>query len=269
MKIYSNHISSNEIYKKFYDLNHINMSVFVDYTPQNISELSEINFISLQEPNEYFGMHDWVIKNNKMFSAILTWSDKILNTCENSIFLPFGHTWFKKEQYEKNINKEFNVAHLRGRLYKTYGHTLRYELFDRQSEIKMKKTFYDVYGDRYNIEEARIGKEYVFGSSQFNIAIENTQHNGYFTEKIIDCFLLKSIPIYWGCSNIDEFFDINGIITFTSVDDVIRKINNLNENYYNQRLDCINKNYELALKYIDYIDNIKQKIVEILKNNNL
>ena len=103
----------------------------------------------------------------------------------------------------------------------------------------------------------------------FGVAIENTQHNGYFTEKIIDCFLQKTIPIYWGCSNIGEFFNIDGIITFTSVDNAIIQINNLDEDYYNTCLEAINENYKLAIQYINYPKNIKDKVLEIFQFNNL
>jgi hypothetical protein len=103
----------------------------------------------------------------------------------------------------------------------------------------------------------------------FGVAIENTQHNGYFTEKILDCFLQKTIPIYWGCSDINEMFNENGIITFTSIDDLIRKVNKLDETYYKDRLDVIDENYNLALQYINYQQNICDKITEVFKFNNL
>jgi hypothetical protein len=38
------------------------------------------------------------------------------------VFLPFGSTWLKEEQYKKNHNKKFQISHLRGNLLKTYGH---------------------------------------------------------------------------------------------------------------------------------------------------
>jgi len=40
----------------------------------------------------------------------------------------------------------------------------------------------------------------------YSIAIENSSQEGYWTEKIADCFLAWTIPIYWGCPNIFEFF---------------------------------------------------------------
>ena len=171
MKLFINHFSKDNFEKKLNNLKHIDFSLFIDSIPETQENLSSINIIVLQEPNEYFGYHDWVIKNKNLFSFILTWDDKVLNNCENAIFLPFGHTWFKKDQYEKQHDKNFQVSHLRGNLLKTYGHSLRYELLDRQNEIKIPKKFFDVYGDRYNIENARIGKEEVFGDSMFGIAI--------------------------------------------------------------------------------------------------
>jgi hypothetical protein len=101
----------------------------------------------------------------------------------------------------------------------------------------------------------------------FGVAIENTQHNGYFTEKILDCFLQKTIPIYWGCSDITDVFDPKGIITFTSVDDAIRKINKLDKEYYWSRQSVIDENYSRALQYVDYEQNVYNKIEEIFKFN--
>ena len=74
-------------------------SLFVDEIPQKQDDFSSINIIVLAEPNEYFNLHDWTIQNKNMFQAILTWNDKILNTCDNSLFFPFGQTWFKPDQY--------------------------------------------------------------------------------------------------------------------------------------------------------------------------
>lgn len=99
--------------------------------------------------------------------------------------------------------------------------------------------------------------------------VENTSSRGYFTEKILDCFLLKTIPIYWGCSNIGDFFDIRGIIPFNNVDDLVYISNNLNEDYYNSKKEIIDKNWKLALEYVHYEQNISNTIVNIFKHNNL
>jgi hypothetical protein len=269
MKIKANHFTKESFKKRFDALKHIDFSLFVDAVPESQEELSPINIMVLQEPNEYFGYHDWAIENKDLFSFILTWDDKVINNCDNASLLHFGHTWFKPDQYAEDKVKKFEVTHLRGNLLKTYGQSLRHELLDRQNEILVPKNFYDVYGDRYNIEDARLGKEKLFGNSMFGVAIENTQHNGYFTEKILDCFLQKTIPIYWGCSDIADVFDPKGIITFTSVDDAIRKINKLDKEYYWSRQTIIDENYQKALQYVDYEQNVYNKIEEIFRFNKI
>lgn len=41
---------------------------------------------------------------------------------------------------------------------------------------------------------------------RYSLAFENSSHENYFTEKLIDCFLCWSKPIYWGCPNILKYF---------------------------------------------------------------
>ena len=146
---------------------------------------------------------------------------------------------------------------------------MRHEILNRKNELKTPTKFFESYGDRYNIEEARIGKEEVFGDSQYGIAIENFSHRGFFTEKILDCFLLKTIPFYWGCSNIGDYFNTEGIIVFDNVDDFIYKANQLDEKYYESKKEIIDKNWKLALDYVDYEQNIVNTITQILRHNKL
>jgi len=110
----------------------------------------------------------------------------------------------------------------------------------------------------------------VFSKSQYGVAIENTQHRGYFTEKILDLFLLKTIPIYWGCSNIKDFFNPQGIIYITSIDEAIYKLNNiLDADYYNKVLPAIEENHKKALQYVDYEQSIVDYITKVFTENEI
>jgi hypothetical protein len=269
MKLFINHFEKSSFESKLSHLKHLDFTLFVDYIPQSQEDLSPINILVLQEPNEYFGLHDYAIQNQHLFSFILTWSDRVLNNCENALFLPFGSTWLKPEQYEKEYSKKFQVSHVRGNLLKTYGHTLRFEYHDRSHELQIPHKSWEVAGIREQIETCAVAKCELFGDAQYGVCIENTSHRGYFTEKIMEMFLFKTIPIYWGCSNITDFFRPEGIITFTSVDDAIHKINQLDEEYYWSRQSVIDENHQKALQYINYEQNIINKITEIFKLNNL
>ena len=269
MKLKIKHFDVKVFEKIFEPFKDINFSLFVDDIPQSFDELSDINILVLQEPNEYFGLHDWAIQNQSQFHAILTWDDKVLNNCENSMLLPFGHTWFLPEQYNQNYKKELKITHLCGSLNKTYGHSLRHELLARKNEIQMPTKFFDTYGDRHNLDDARKCKVEVFSDGMFGVAIENTHHRNYFTEKILDLFLLKSIPIYWGCNNIGDYFNPKGIIKVNSVDDIIWAANNINEGLYENCKEAIEENWNTAKDFVYYEQNIFNEVKGIFKFNNI
>ena len=271
MYLKSRFIVESRFEKIFSDkLKNINFSFFYDYTP-SFEELNinPINIIAHAEPNEYFGHHDWIIQNKDSFSVILTWSDKVLNNCKNAMFLPYCETWLKPEQYEKNYEKKFQVSHVRGNLLKTYGHTYRFEYHNRTNELIIPHKSWETAGIREIEATCAEAKCELFGDAQFGVIIENTSHRNYFSEKIIEMFLLKTIPVYWGCSNIGDFFNIDGIITINNIDDAIFKLNQLNKNYYNSKISAIEENYKLALQYINYEKHVNNKITEIFKLNNI
>jgi hypothetical protein len=270
MKLYTAHFPEKIFTDLLKEVEHIDFSLFISSIPQSQEQLSPINIIALAEPNEYFGWNKWIIENKDLFNIIFTFEDNILNQCENSKFLTLAHTWLKPDQYNKERKKRFEIAHLSGMLKKAPGHLLRHELLDREKEIKIPTRFYQTIGDRYNIEDARKGREIVYGDSEFNVAIENVNRRGWFTEKLIDCFLFKSIPIYWGCSNIDTFFNINGIIKFENVDDIVYIANNhLNQNFFESKKHVLEENYQLAIEWISYEKVLTAKIIEIFKFNKI
>jgi hypothetical protein len=49
----------------------------------------------------------------------------------------------------------------------------------------------------------------------------------------------------------------------------VYKTNQLNENYYENRKEIIDKNWKLALEYVNYEQNVVNTITNIFKHNNL
>ena len=72
----------------------------------------------------------------------------------------------------------------------------------------------------------------------FSVAIENT-----FSEKILDCFLTGTVPIYLGATNLRSIFDIGGIINLDKSFDV----NSLTPELYKILYPHIVKNYIISL----------------------
>ena len=53
---------------------------------------------------------------------------------------------------------------------------------------------------------------------EYSYAAENSSHENYFTEKLVDCFLTWTKPLYWGCPNIDRYFP-SGSYTWVDIYD--------------------------------------------------
>jgi hypothetical protein len=94
----------------------------------------------------------------------------------------------------------------------------------------------------------------------FSIAMENCKKDFYFTEKLIDCFRTKTIPIYWGCPSIGNFFDINGMITFNTVAELNTILSKITNEYYYSKIESIENNYKKSFEYDTFFNNFKNKI---------
>lgn len=105
-----------------------------------------------------------------------------------------------------------------------------------------------------------------YSQYKFVICIENTKQETYITEKIINGFLAKTIPIYWGSENIKEHFNEKRFINITSLDDnvincaidKIEKIINSDEEYLKIIKEPILKNNYFARTIKDISDDVKK-----------
>jgi hypothetical protein len=61
---------------------------------------------------------------------------------------------------------------------------------------------------------------------KYHIAIENSSFPDYWTEKLADCYLAESFPFYYGCTNLNKYFDPQSyqLIDIYDVDKTIRTI---------------------------------------------
>ena len=97
----------------------------------------------------------------------------------------------------------------------------------------------------------------------FQIAIENAKRKNYFSDKIMDCFVCGTIPVYWGCDNIGDFFDKRGILTFDTLGELEDVLHSLDEKKYFSMLKYAKINYETCVKnYLNFDDNI----IDIISN---
>jgi hypothetical protein len=99
---------------------------------------------------------------------------------------------------------------------------------------------------------------------RYSVVVENTCQDWYFTEKIIDPLSQGCVPIYWGC-DVSQFFDMGGIITFESVDELKKILDNLSIQDYMSRMKAIRHNFTEAEKYRCAEDWIIRRYPDIFK----
>tara|TARA_B100000131_G_C18025099_1_gene576115 strand:+ start:199 stop:1080 length:882 start_codon:yes stop_codon:yes gene_type:complete len=247
---------------------------------------NQINILILVEPNDYFATHDWAIRHSKHYTAILTFSDRVISECDNAVLFPGTGTWLldkdkmKNNEIEidldyinsfENCDKKFEVSFLRGRKKNDMpGHNLRWEIYDRRDEVKIPTKFFDVLEDTKDGGDLDLSaKRVMWDGSMFHLSLENSQDSSYITEKVLDAFLTKTIPIYWGAPKIGEYFDEKGFFTFETADEAIEKMNNLTEKDYYDRKKYVDKNYKLALHYGDFFGRVKSWLSDFVKANKI
>lgn len=199
----------------------------------------------------------WIRYNWQYFHLVIGW-EETLNTLPNFRPCHWRNMWItEKEADSVDVkDKKFNVSFVCGGNLRTPLHQLRRDCWMNQEKFTICKSFF--YSTRCgggeiphfpgNIECPKETKLPLFKNSMFHIAIENSQIKNYYTEKIFDCFATYTVPIYLGCPNIGDFFDIRGIIIVSTLEEIIKVCNNLTEEDYFSRMEWMEVNRKLALE---------------------
>ena len=99
----------------------------------------------------------------------------------------------------------------------------------------------------------------------FSIAIENAKKEMFFCDKIMDCLITGTVPIYWGAPDISKYFDERGILSFNTPDELKNILEEISEKKYKSMLKYIKKNYEICKNdYLNFDDNLAKEIKERL-----
>jgi hypothetical protein len=98
---------------------------------------------------------------------------------------------------------------------------------------------------------------------KFSIAMENSEGDGYMSEKIIQSFMAGTIPIYYGDYMIDEFINPKSYILIRGEKDMKQKIEyikkiNEDENLYKK---ILRENLILDINIKKKIEDQKQKFL--------
>jgi hypothetical protein len=160
--------------------------------------------------------------------------------CKTKRYL-IGGSWIDESSW--GIHDKTNlVSMIYSRQQQLEGHKLRHTIANKFTSSNI-----DYYG--HGSAKPLINKEDGLKDYRFSIIIENSKQLNYFTEKIIDCLTLGTVPIYWGCTNISEFFNMEGFICFSTIDELDSILESLTPELYQSKLKYVYENLELAKQY--------------------
>ena len=110
------------------------------------------------------------------------------------------------------------------------GSPMRDKMFELLSNYKKV----DSGGKHLNNIGKPIVDKFEFDSKhKFSICFENTSHSGYTTEKLVQAFAARTIPIYWGDPDVGMIFNekafIN-VLSYDSLNEVVEVVKEIDEN---------------------------------------
>ena len=170
------------------------------------------------------------------FDAIFTCDKDLVKLHEKIHFCYAGSIlpWIHKNDYNIDFKNHF-CSMISSHKVMCKGHEDRRNLFER-----IKKEFGEASEDNKNppvhfyggitgkpfgvsddLNTSWHNKAQALKPYMYSIVMENDRYPSYFTEKLTDCFVTGTIPIYWGAPDIGDYFNTDGMFIVNSIDDIM------------------------------------------------
>ncbi len=196
----------------------------------------------------------------KDFDLIFTFSARLLDKLPNARFVPFCAAPFNALKWHNGVfgvwdkiddnykYKSKNISIMSSDKLYCDLHKYRYYLAVKCKNERLADTFGTFDGGPFtSLGDTLIDYRYTF-------SIENDITPYFFTEKITSAFMTQTIPIYLGATEIDKFFNPDGIIKITVNDNIDDVIKQCTKEEYERRLPAILDNYNRVQKYMNPFD---------------
>jgi len=279
------------------DINNINESEIVIYNemPRVLPLVQDYDksYLILFE-SQLIRKDNWDLSRHKYFKKIFTWNDSFI---DNVKYFKINFSFKKPKEIERVSFEDRKLCCLISG-NKKVNHPQ--ELYSKRVEVirwfeKNHINEFDLYGmgwDKYRFTGPKLiralnklkfltnllsdkypsfrgsveSKKSVLKNYKFSICYENAENiTGYITEKIFDCFLAGTIPVYRGASNIEEHIPNNCYIhskDFESYEELIHYLKSMKKSEFESILDNISKFILSDLSYMFTSEYFSEKIIE-------
>lgn len=212
--------------------------------------------VMLLEPRAVHHKHMTLIGLfHRRFHRVLTADATLLAKCPNAAFFPIAGSWVPDWQ-TLDLTKTAMCSLIASGKTKQRGHKLRHAVAEW---AKATNQDVDIMGRGYKPFDV---KSDGLAPYRYSIVIENAREQNYFTEKLVDSLLCRTVPIYWGCPNIGDFFDTGGMMICNDMEDIRNAVAQMSETDYTARLPALERaRDEAAATYTDFYVRAAQTVL--------
>ena len=187
-----------------------------------------------------------ILDHSDIFDLIISWNED-LNHLPSFRRTIIGDCWIDWDTFKAQKTKQ--ISFITSDKAWAPGHKVRLDVWEGLEDVDSLNGFKLI---KHKSPPMMPNKNFIFEDSKYSIAIENQQLPNMVTEKIIDCFASKTIPIYWGAPNIGDYFNMSAVLTFNTLYELKDILDNLDESYYDDNIDIVEENFEKSKQYWDY-----------------
>lgn len=192
----------------------------------------------------------WLLHFN--FEYVFVRYKTLENKYKNIVTIPIVDCWIPALKSEDFRIKNKLISIIASTRNQHIGHQLRHQIIQQITNQELV-----VLGRGYSHFEHKKDGLLPY---KFSIIIENCQENDYFTEKLVDSFACKTVPIYWDCPNIDDYFDTKGMIIFNTIKELKVILYELTKADYKKFQPYLERNRQQALKLSNTANIIANKL---------
>jgi hypothetical protein len=197
----------------------------------------------------------WLLRHK--FNYILCRYEKYAASHANVIQFAVVESWVDGNQLPWPPIKRHNCSLIASEKTHLVGHKLRHAVVDWISTVKEDV---HVMGRGYQPFDL---KQDGLLPYHYSVVIENVPEPDCFTEKLLDCMLCSTLPIYYGPKNIGNYFNLKGIICCESLAEFQIAIATTVSPPNDIQVEAMAENRTIALSY----SNLQQRIVDTIRKN--
>jgi hypothetical protein len=217
-------------------------TVSINIDNVDVDDSSEFRVLLQSEPpNLWIRFAKMVQDNADKFDLILTYDDRLLELPNAKEFCAVG-SWINDDLV---LDKKNQISFLMSSKINGDAYHMRFRIMRKFEKLKENRiNNFDI--NWYRSPPRLPSKDDFFRNAKFNIATENQIMTNMYTEKLLDCFKTYTVPIYYGCTNIEKYFNPKGIIRFNTFEELEHILDNLDPAMYDEMLPYLEENYNLA-----------------------